>query len=113
MHGLRFCAMGRRNFVGVGGLLVLCMGSDSLLWTEVILLWLVVFLCSAWAQILCYEQKLFCCGWWFSCAMRGLRLCALGRRNLVGVGGLLVLCMCLDSLLLTEVILLWLVVCLC
>ena len=74
----------------VGGYLVLCMGSDSLLWTEVILLWLVV-----------------------SCAMHGLRFCAMGRRNLVGVGGLLVLCMCLDSLLLTEVILLCLVVCLC
>ena len=56
IHGLRFCAMGRGNFVGVGGLLVLCMVSDSLLWTEVIVLWLVVFLCYAWAQILCYGQ---------------------------------------------------------
>ena len=56
MHDLRFFAMDRGNFVGVGGLLVLCMVSDSLLWAVVILLWLVVFLCYAWAQILCYGQ---------------------------------------------------------
>ena len=54
MHGLRFCAIGRGNFVGVGGLFVLYMGSDSVLWAEVILLWLVVVMCNTWAQILCY-----------------------------------------------------------
>ena len=47
MHGIRFFAMGSRNFVVVGGFLVLYMGSDSVLWAEVILLGLVGCLCYA------------------------------------------------------------------
>ena len=57
MHGLRFYAMGRSIFVVVSGLLVLCTGLDSILWAEVILLWLVVRLCYIWAQITCYGQR--------------------------------------------------------
>ena len=47
MHDLRFFAMDRGIFVVIGGFLVLCMGSDSLLWIEVILLGLVGCLCYA------------------------------------------------------------------
>ena len=57
MHVLRFFAIDRGNFVVAGGLFVLGMSSDSVLWTEVILLWMVVCLCYAWAQILCYGQS--------------------------------------------------------
>ena len=54
--GLRSCAIGRGNSVVADDLLVLCMGSVSVLWAEVILLGLVGFLCYALAQILRYGQ---------------------------------------------------------
>ena len=73
----------------VGDFLVLCMGSDSVLWAEVILLGLVGCLCYTWAQILCYRQRLCCCGWWFSCALHGLRFFAMDRSYFVVVGGFL------------------------
>ena len=57
MHDVRFFAMDRGNCVVVGGFLVLCMGSDSVLWADVILLGLLGCLCYAWAQILCYGQR--------------------------------------------------------
>ena len=57
MHDVRFFAMDRGNCVVVGGFLVLCMGSYSVLWADVILLGLLGCLCYAWAQILCYGQR--------------------------------------------------------
>ena len=98
--------MGRGNSVVVSGLLVLCMGLDSMLWAVVILLRLMVCLCYSCAQVLCYRQRYFCCVLVVCLCYALDQILAMDGGSFVVVGGFPLLFMGLNCLLGVKVILL-------